>query len=196
MQLHSGLPDSDQTLWWQSKHLETLGRAVTNLGPLLRVWICIHIQVADSYNLEPRCSGSNPTWGHFSSVCLGQVSIPGPQFPHQQSEGSVSRSVMSNSVTPWTVACQAPLFMEFSRQEYWSGLPFLFLGDLPDPGIEPRSPTLWANSLPFEPAGGAQVRETDPKLYPGSRILHFSDSVGYTGKLCGVNFLSRHWLET
>ena len=154
MQLHPGLPDSDQTLWWQSKHLETLGRAVSNLGPLLGVWICILIQAADSYNLEPGCSGSNPTWGHFSAVCLGQVSIPGPQFPHQQSEGSVSRSVMSNSATPWTVACQAPLFMEFSRQEYWSGLPFPFLEDLPDPGIEPRSPTLWANSLPFEPAGG------------------------------------------
>ena len=39
--------------------------------------------------------------------------------------------------TPWTVACQAPLSMEFSRQEYWSGLPFPTPGDLPDPGIEP-----------------------------------------------------------
>ena len=37
---------------------------------------------------------------------------------------------------PWTVACQAPLSMEFSRQEYWNGLPFPFPGDLPDPGIE------------------------------------------------------------
>ena len=97
--------------------------------------------------------GLNPTWGHFSAVCLGQVSIPGPQFLHQQSEGSVSRSVVSNSVIPWTVARQAPLFMVFSRQEYWSGLPFPFLGDLPDPGIEPRSPALWANSLLFERAG-------------------------------------------
>ena len=44
------------------------------------------------------------------------------------------------SVTPWTVACQAPLSMEFSRQEYWSGLPFPFLGDFPNPGIEPSSP--------------------------------------------------------
>ena len=39
-------------------------------------------------------------------------------------------------VTPWTVACQAPLFMEFSRQEYWSGEPFPSPGDLPNPGIE------------------------------------------------------------
>ena len=44
--------------------------------------------------------------------------------------------------TPWTVACQAPLSMRFSRQEYWSGLPFPSPGGLPDPGIEPRSPAL------------------------------------------------------
>ena len=52
------------------------------------------------------------------------------------------------SVTPWTVARQAPLSMEFSRQDYWSGLPFPSPGDLPDPGIEPGSPALQADSLP------------------------------------------------
>ena len=56
-------------------------------------------------------------------------------------------------VTPWTVACQPPLSMEFSRQEYWSGLPFPSPGDLPDPGIEPGSPALQADSLPSEPPG-------------------------------------------
>ena len=56
-------------------------------------------------------------------------------------------------VTPWTVAYQAPLFMEFSRQEYWSGLPFPSPGDLPDSGIEPGSPTLQADALPSEPPG-------------------------------------------
>ena len=54
-------------------------------------------------------------------------------------------------VTPQTVACQAPLSMGFSRQEYWSGLPFPSPGDLLDPGIEPWSPVLQADSLPFEP---------------------------------------------
>ena len=49
-----------------------------------------------------------------------------------------NRSVVSDSVTPWNVACQAPLSMGFSRQEYWGGLPFISPGDLPDPGIEPE----------------------------------------------------------
>ena len=56
-------------------------------------------------------------------------------------------------VTPWTVAHQAPPSMEFSRQEYWSGLPFSSPGDLPDPGIEPGSPTLRVDTLPSEPPG-------------------------------------------
>ena len=55
--------------------------------------------------------------------------------------------------TPWTVAHQAPLSIEFSRQEYWSGLPFPSLWDLPNPGIEPRSPALQADSFPSEPPG-------------------------------------------
>ena len=50
---------------------------------------------------------------------------------------------------PWTVAHQAPLSMGFLRQEYWSGLPFLSPGDLPDPGIEPTSPALLVDSLPI-----------------------------------------------
>ena len=51
-------------------------------------------------------------------------------------------------VTPWTVAHEAPLSMGFSRQEYWSGLPFPPPGDLPDPGIEPVFPASQADSLP------------------------------------------------
>ena len=54
-------------------------------------------------------------------------------------------------VTPWTVACRAPPSFGFSRQEYWSGLPFPSPGDLPGPGIEPGSPTLQADSLTSEP---------------------------------------------
>ena len=55
--------------------------------------------------------------------------------------------------TPWTVAHQAPPSMGFSRQEYWSGLPFPFPGDLPNPGIEPGYPALEADTLTSEPPG-------------------------------------------
>ena len=73
--------------------------------------------------------GSLEVWGvsHCGSVC-------------------VSHSVMSDSMTPLTVAHQAPLSMEFSRQECWSGLLFPSLGSLPNPGIEPGSPALQADS--------------------------------------------------
>ena len=65
----------------------------------------------------------------------------------------VSCSVMSDSVTLWTVACHAPLSMELSRQEYWSGLSLPSPGDLPDLGIKPRSLTLWEDFLLSEPPG-------------------------------------------
>ena len=55
--------------------------------------------------------------------------------------------------TPWTVAHQASLSMGFSGQEYWSGYPFSSQGDFPNPGIEPGSPALQADSLPSEPQG-------------------------------------------
>ena len=57
------------------------------------------------------------------------------------------------SVTPWTVAYQALLSMEFSKQEYWSGLPFLSPEDLPNPWIKPGSPSLKADSSPSELPG-------------------------------------------
>ena len=60
---------------------------------------------------------------------------------------------MSASVIPWTVACQAPLSMEFSRQEYWNGYLLPSPRDLPDPEIEPRSPSFQADYLPSEPLG-------------------------------------------
>ena len=59
---------------------------------------------------------------------------------------------------PWTVVYQASLSMGFSRQEYWSGLPFPSPGDLPDPGIKPRSPALQADALPSEPPGKPKKR--------------------------------------
>ena len=72
---------------------------------------------------------------------------------------------MSDSASPWTIACQAPQSKELSRQGYWNGLPFPSPGDLPDPGIEPGSPTLQADSLPSEPPGkllGGRFLTTGP----------------------------------
>ena len=69
-----------------------------------------------------------------------------------ESESEVAQSCPT-LCDPWTVAHQAPLSVGLSRQEYWSGLPFPSPGDLPDPGIEPRSPTLQAGTLTSEPPG-------------------------------------------
>ena len=67
-------------------------------------------------------------------------------------------------MTPWIAACQAPLSLEFSRQEYWGGLPCPFPGDLPNPRVKLGSPALQADSLPFVPpdkshggAGGSVI---------------------------------------
>ena len=68
--------------------------------------------------------------------------------------------VVPHPVTPWTVACQSPLSVEFSRQEYWNGLPFPSPGDLPNPGIEPGSVALQADSLPSE-----RPRKSEEKSY-------------------------------
>ena len=108
----------------------------------------------------------------FQAHCLEQVSRLQPREREAKQSPVVSRSQGGQSLpswapenrkgeslsrvrffeTPWTEAHQAPPSMGFSRQEHWSGLPFPSPGDLPDPGIEPRSPTLQADSLPSEPA--------------------------------------------
>ena len=74
-------------------------------------------------------------------------------FKHIEVCMYVHCSVMSDSLIPWTIAHQAPLSMEFSRQEYWGRLPFPSPGDLPDPELKPRSPALQADSVLSEPPG-------------------------------------------
>ena len=68
------------------------------------------------------------------------------------------------SCDPWTIACQASPSMGFSRQEYWSGLPFLCPEDLPESGIEPRSSASQADSLPFEQLGKPPCKVTIRQL--------------------------------
>ena len=74
------------------------------------------------------------------------------QTNESESESEVAQSCPT-LCNPWTIAHQAPPSMGFSRQEYWSGLPFPSPGDLLDPGIEPRSPTLQADALTSAPPG-------------------------------------------
>ena len=77
--------------------------------------------------------------------------------------------------TPWTVVYQAPLSMGFSRQAYWSGLPFPSPGDLPDPGIEHGSPALQADAVTSEPPG---KRESKGKPFPKAGVSHFYTLLG------------------
>ena len=74
-------------------------------------------------------------------------------------------------LTPSTVIYQPPLSVGFSRQEYWSGLPFPSAGDLSDPGIEPKSPTLQSDTLPSEPPGKSSM-----PIYVAKHISIFQDS--------------------
>ena len=90
-------------------------------------------------------------WGK-QSVCLKLCSSGGSiviAFVFMSSYWVVSDSF----ATPWIVAHQAPLSMGFSKQEYWTGLPFPTPGDLPNPGIKPVSPALQANFLSTEQSG-------------------------------------------
>ena len=75
---------------------------------------------------------------------------------HGGGGGLVAKSCLTLAIL-WAVACQAPMSMGFSRQEYWSGLPFPSPGDLPDLGIEAWSPALQEDSLPSEPLGKQKV---------------------------------------
>ena len=79
-----------------------------------------------------------------------------------------AHSAVSDSWRLTDCSCQAPLSMGFSRQEYWSGLPFPTPGDLSDPGIEPRSPELQADTLPAEPPGKLGIHLYKPRSQYGS----------------------------
>ena len=85
---------------------------------------------------------------------------------------SESHSVMSDSLRPMDCqACQTPLSMEFSRPDHWSGWPFPSPGDLPNPGIEPRSPSLQADSLSAEPQGKPKNTGVGSQPIPSPRDL-------------------------
>ena len=128
--------------------------------------------------------------------------------------GSVNHSAVSKSLDslppPWTVAHQAPLSMEFSRQECWSGLLFLSPGDLPDTEIKARSPALQADSLLSEPPGthhfSALMSLTEwhrkkffnwenPRKKSKIRFILYIESVKTRNKDLGIPCLLFNWQE-
>ena len=138
----------------------------------------------------PRChirgeAGASALASDFLSCSQGEGGgkdpTPGPTLKISLQTGAWtakwSRSVVSNSATSWTVAYQAPPFMRFSWQEYWSGLPFPSLGELPNPGIKPGPPALLADTLPSEPPGKAldkkrgRNKETKRRKQCGKEVL-------------------------
>ena len=90
-------------------------------------------------------------WGNVVIVHWCIKSLEQFLAHYTKKEGKWSRSAVPTLVTPWTVACQASLFMGCPRQEYWSGLPFSFPRDLPNLEIEPGFLALQADSLLSEP---------------------------------------------
>ena len=107
------------------------------------IWPCATHRWQSTRLLHPWDSqGKNPGVGyHFLLQC----------------EKVKSLSRVQLLATPWTAAYQAPLSIRFSRQEYWSGLPFPSPGHLPDSGIKPRSPSLYTDALPSEPPGKSWI---------------------------------------
>ena len=116
--------------------------------------------------------------GQFSMHAQDSLSDPsGARMDVEGTEGAKHlKGLVTQScrlfATPWIAAHQDPLSTEFSRQEYWSGLPFPSPGDLSDPGIEPGSPTVQADSLPSEPPGAKWVKG----CIEGGRSFPFSPS--------------------
>ena len=83
----------------------------------------------------------------FGKLSSGHRTQKGVFIPIPKKVKVKSFSCVRLFATPWTAACQAPLSMRFSRQQYWSGLPFPSPGDLPNPRIKPRSPALQADAF-------------------------------------------------
>ena len=107
----------------------------------------------DGNTRDLTCLLRNLYAGQEATVRTGHGTTDWFQIGKKERKKVKSLSCVRLFEIPWTVVYQASLSMGFSRQEYWSGLPFPSPGDLPDPGIKPRSPALQADSLQSEPPG-------------------------------------------
>ena len=124
----------------------------TTASPITGMWTLAALSLLNSF--RPFSTGSLSPVLKYGDVSP-TLKQRNPSFLLQFFFGIcvLSHFSQSDSATHWTVACQAPLSMEFSRWEYWSGLPFPSPGDLPNPGVKPESPVLQADSLPTGPPG-------------------------------------------
>ena len=149
--LSANLPFSTQrvtllpTLLGKAKLSEHNSHELPSPVPLLRC------RLPAEAGVDPTPDSTPATLSHSSSIL--PFSIASFLCPTSPTCCAELLSHVQLFLTPWTVACQAPLFMEFSSQEYWSGQPFPSPGDLPNPGIQPRSPELQADSLWSESPG-------------------------------------------
>ena len=133
---------------WSIDTQLSLGQGLSTDVLLLTVWML---------SLALRCDGSR-LLGEGEKGTVYSYEVFSPHFscilsascPFLMSGGGLVAKSCLTIATPWIIACQALLSMELSRQEYWSGLPFPSPGDLPYPGIEPRSPAWQVDSLPTE----------------------------------------------
>ena len=121
-------------------------------------WGCVQFLSCRSYMLDLLVTPGDLATSVSKPVAWQPEDAPNLVLGWRQAQKSTRKKVKSLShvwlfETPWTVACQAPPSKGFSRQEYWSGLPFPSPGDLPNPGIKPRSPSLKAASLLSDPPG-------------------------------------------
>ena len=168
---------SQQT--WKSVHERPASRSQE--GTVLQIHLTNSKSESESYSVMFDSSRPHGLYGPWDSpgqnTGMGRFSLLQGVFPtqglnpglphcrwilyqlsHKGSPMLVSHSCLTlYDPSLWTIVPQAPLSMEFSRQEYWSGQPFLSPGDLRNPGIEPRSFALQANSLPSEPPGKQKV---------------------------------------
>ena len=153
----------------------------------------LNVNEATGYNLNKRYNSifgnHHPTGNTWRPMTLDEIPYGEGMYRRKIQGWALERKwshpVLSNSATPWTVARQASKSMEFSRQEYWSGLPFPSPEDLPYPGIKPGSPILQADSLPPEPSGNPDefwstpvFRDQEEKVEPAKNTEKVANEVG------------------
>ena len=147
----------------QARILEWVAFPFSRRASQPKDWTQAPVLQADSLPAEPLGKPKNTGVGSLlllQWIFLTQDSNQGllhcKQVLYQLSFGGLVSKYCLPLVTSWTVTRQAPMSMRFSRQEYWSGLPFPSPGDLPNPGVETWFPALQADSLPTEISGKSQ----------------------------------------